>query len=78
MRVNDVIMTRIDGKREHCEQRDQLEHALIKAGALAEIDADVLGLCRGREDCGYRERYRRRRRETDAGSERSGPQVFPD
>src|SRR5512134_2051820 len=55
IRVNDVTMTRIDGARQHRDQRDQLDHALGQAGALAEIDADVLGCGRmsGRyaEDC---------------------------
>ena len=31
-------------ERQHRQQRDQLDHALGEAGALAEIDADVLGV----------------------------------
>jgi hypothetical protein len=46
MRVNEVIITRIDGaQRQHRQQRDQLDDALVQpagGGALTEIDADIL------------------------------------
>jgi hypothetical protein len=52
-------------ERQHRQQRDQLDDAFGQAGALAEVDTDVLGVR------GYREqkRYRHPRRETDAGGE---------
>ena len=64
--MNEVIITRIDGASDSTvKQRDQLDHALGEAGALAEVDADVLSV-RGREQ---QKRYRHPRRETDAGGE---------
>jgi hypothetical protein len=43
MRVNDVIMIRIDGAIDSTVSSDQLDRALGDAAiALAEIDADVL------------------------------------
>ena len=57
MRVNDVIMTRMDGASD-C---DHLDHALGQSAALCEIDADVLRASRLRRRCdqsGYSDRHR--------------------
>jgi Flagellar motor switch protein FliM len=57
-------------ERQHGNERDQLDHALGEARALAEIDADVLGGGRMRR----RHEHRRGRREAAGEQRRAGHQ----
>jgi len=73
MRVNEVIITRIEGASDNTDERDQLNDALGQpaatgTSALAQIDADFLRRRRQRsQDDRY---YGRTRRQTDAAADR--------
>jgi hypothetical protein len=56
MRVNEVIITRIDGASDSTgHERNQLDYALGAPATLAQIDADVLRRCRQRGSAQDRE-----------------------
>ena len=44
IRLNEVIIARIDGAIDSTVRRNQLDYAISEAGALAEVDADVLSV----------------------------------